>query len=419
MLLCLFLKIPVFAAILTGAVSYFVLSPEVSARIIIQRMSAGIESIPLLAVLFFICAGVCMNTSGITKRIFNFCSILVRRMYGGLAQVNILLSCMMGGLSGSSLADTAMQAKMLVPEMEKKGMSKAFSSVVTAFSSTIVPLIPPGIGMILYGSIANVSIGGLFISGIAVGALMTVTSMILTSLISRKRGYVPISSDKMDWRQLWNTFREAAFPLMLPVIIIGGIRFGIFTPTEAGAIAITYAVLLGLFYHELDVKKIIACLKETVLGTAQIMLIVGAASAFSWILTRERIPQILTEMMINNISNKYIFLLIINIFLLGVGMLIEGNAATIVLVPLLAPIARSYGIPDIQFAFVFIYNMAVGALTPPVGTLMFVTCGITRCKYKDFLKEAIPYYAMMLANLLLISYIPAVTLGIRNLTFLR
>jgi tripartite ATP-independent transporter DctM subunit len=417
MLVCLFLKIPVFAAILAGSVSYFALTPVVSAQIISQRMTAGIESIPLLAVPFFICAGVFMNTSGITRRIFNFCSILVGRMYGGLAQVNILLSTLMGGLSGSSLADAAMEAKMLVPEMEKAGMSKAFSTVITAFSSTIVPLIPPGIGMILYGSIANISIGKLFVSGLAIGVLMCITSMILTSMISRKRGYVPITKEKTKPEDLWKAFKEASLPLILPLIIIGGIRFGVFTATEAGAVAVLYSIILGFIYRELNLKNLIACLKESVLGTAPILLIVGAASAFAWVLTRERVPQTLTDMMVNGISNKYVFLLVVNLFLLVVGMFVEGNAATIVIVPLLVPIARHYGIDDIQFAFVFIYNMAIGALTPPVGTLMFVTCGITECKYKDFLKEAVPYYGIMLVNLLLISYVPIVTLGILDLVW--
>jgi tripartite ATP-independent transporter DctM subunit len=178
-----------------------------------------------------------------------------------------------------------------------------------------------------------------------------------------------------------------------------------------------YSIILGFVYHELNFKKIIICFKETVITTSTILLIVGAASTFAWALTKERIPQALTEWMIANISNKYVFVGIVNLFLLGVGMFIEGNAATIVLVPLLAPIARSYEINEIQFAFIFIYNMAIGALTPPMGTLMFVTCGVTNCKIKDFLKESIPYFALMLFNLILITFIPAVTIGILDLVY--
>ncbi len=377
LLLCLFLKVPVYVSILAGSGTYFLLSANVSPQIFAQRFSAGVESVPLLAVPFFVCAGVFMNYSGVTARIMDFCGVLTARMWGGLAQVNILLSTLMGGLSGSSLADAAMEAKMLVPEMERKGMSKSFSTVVTAFSSTITPLIPPGIGMILYGSIANISIGQLFMSGIGVGLIMCVTMMILTTVVSHFRGYRPMQDVKVPAREKLASLRRAALPLCLPIIIIGGIRIGVFTPTEAGAVAIVYSIVLGFVYHELDRRKLIDGMLETIVTTASIMLIVGAASSFAWVLTKERIPQMLTEWMVATIDNKYLFLIVINIFLLIVGMFIEGNAATIVLVPLLVPMARAFGINDIQFAFVFIFNMAIGAITPPMGTLMFVTCGVT------------------------------------------
>ena len=417
MLVCLFIKVPVFASVMAGAVSYFVLSSSTSQVIIVQRIVSGIQSIPLLAIPFFVCAGVFMNYSGVTRRIMDFCAVITGRMVGGLAQVNVLLSTMMGGLSGSNLADAAMEAKMLVPEMERNGYSKEFSSVVTAFSSVITPLIPPGIGMILYGSIANVSVGRLFVSGIGVGLILCFSLMILVSRISKKRGYLPIRTEKISSKDFWKALKGAFFPLLLPVIIIGGIRIGVITPTESGSVAIVYSLLLGLFYRELKWEHIVKGLKETVITTASIFLIVGAASALSWALTKEQIPQALAGTLTTVISNKYVFFLAVNVFLLLLGMFLEGNAITIVLVPLLAPIARSYGISDIQFAMMFIFNISIGALTPPMGTLMFVTCGITGCKIKAFIKEAIPFFAFLLLILLILTFIPAATTGLVDLIY--
>lgn len=417
LLVLLFLKVPVYLSVLGGSAVYFILNPTINTIMFAQRAITGVESISLLAIPFFVCAGILMNYTGVTKRILDFCAVLTGRMPGGLAQVNVLLSTLMGGLSGSNLADAAMEAKMLVPEMEAKGFSKEFSTVVTAASSMITPLIPPGIAMILYGCIANVSIGKLFMSGLGIGTLLCVSMMVLVRFISVKRGYQPLYTEKVPAKQFVSAIKPAILPLCLPIIIIGGIRLGIFTATEAGAIAILYAVLLGIFYKELNLKNTFIGLRETVCTTSSIMLIVAAASAFSWILTKERIPQQLTEWIVTTINNKYIFLLAINIFLLIVGMFIEGNASMIILVPLLAPIAANYGINEIQFAMIYIFNNAIGALSPPMGTLMFVTCGITKCKTAAFIKEAIPFYILLVIDLLLITYIPAVSTFLVNLLY--
>ena len=417
MLVLLFLKVPVYISVLGGSAVYFILNPGVNPIVYAQQAITGTESISLLAIPFFVCAGIFMNYTGVTKRIMDFCEVVTGRMSGGLAQVNVLLSTLMGGLSGSNIADAAMQSKMLVPEMEKKGFSKSFSTVVTACSSMITPLIPPGIAMILYGCIANVSIGKLFISGIGVGALLCITMMMLVSIISKKRGYVPIRNEKITGKEFSKLLKPAILPLCLPIIIIGGIRLGIFTATESGSIAIIYALVLGLFYKEMKARDIATGLKETVTTTASIMLIVAAASVFSWILTKERIPQQLTAWMVSVISNKYVFLIIVNIFLLIVGMFIEGNASMIVLVPLLAPVAAAYGINEIQFAMIYIFNNAIGAISPPMGTLMFVTCGITKCKTKAFIKEAWPFYLLLLLNLLLLTYVPFFSTGLLGIFY--
>lgn len=417
-LVLLFLKVPVFVSIIAGSVAYFFLNPDVNAMILAQRVSSAIQSTSLLAVPFFVCAGVFMNYSGVTRRIMALCDVLTGRMWGGLAQVNVLLSTMMGGLSGSSLADAAMDARMLVPEMEKKGMSKEFSSVVTAASAMITPLIPPGIAMILFGSLANLSVGKLFVSGIGVGLLLCIGEMVTVSIISRKRGYAPTRKERLHWKQVAPVLKQAILPLILPVVIIGGIRIGAFTATEAGTVAVVYSIFLGLLYKEIDWNTIMKGLKETVISTAGIMMIIGAASALSWVLTKERIPQSITELMLQVTDNKYVFLLLCNLFLLFVGMFIEGNAAMIVLVPLLYPIATgTYGIDGIQFAMMFIFNMAIGSLSPPMGTLMFVVCNETKCKLSTFIKESIPFYIVLLVELFLFATVPVLTTGLVDLIY--
>jgi tripartite ATP-independent transporter DctM subunit len=417
MLVTLFLKVPVFVSVLLGSISYFATQTSVPTLIFAQRVVSGIESTTLLAIPFFVATGVFMNSSGVTKRVMNFCSVVTGRMAGGLAEVNVLLSTLMGGLSGSALADAAMEAKMLCPEMERQGYSKEFSAVVTAASSMITPLIPPGIGMIIYGSIANVSIGKLFVAGIGPGILLCLAMMLLVYVMSLKRGYVPLRTQKLPKGSVWQSLKEAFFPLCLPVIIIGGIRLGMFTPTEAGAVAIIYSMILGFVYHELTFKRICDCIKDTVVTTAGIMLIVGAASSFAWILTRERVPQNLTGMIVQTVHNKYVFLMVVNLFLLFVGMFIEGNASMIVLVPLLAPVASAFGINEIQFAMAFIFNNLLGAFTPPMGTLMFVVCEVTGCKINRFIREAVPFYLLCIGCLVLLTYVPFFSTFLVNIIY--
>ncbi|MFA9462827.1 MAG: TRAP transporter large permease [Velocimicrobium sp.] len=409
LLVLLFLKVPVYISVLSASAVYFLGTMGANSPIFAQKVISGTEGLSLLAIPFFVCAGIFMNYTGVTKRIMNCCEVLTARMPGGLAQVNVLLSTLMGGLSGSSLADAAMQCKMLVPTMEKKGYSKPFATVITAASGMVVPLIPPGVGLIIYGCINNISIGKLFIAGIGPGIVLCVTLMIFVHFLSKKRGYKPIRTDKITVSEKIAAIKPAFFPLLLPIIIIGGVRIGIFTASEAGTVAIVYALILGLFYRELNFKNICAGCKETVTTTASIMLIVAAASAFSWILTKEQIPQQFSAWMIASIHNKYVFLIMVNVFLLFVGMFIEGNASMIVLAPLLAPVAAAYGINDVHFAMIYIFNCTIGAFTPPMGTLMFVTCGITKCRTKDFIKEAVPFYVLFAVDIVVLTYIPQLT----------
>ena len=400
----MFLKVPVFISVLSASAIYFLGNPTINATVFAQQTLAGAQGLSLLAIPFFVMAGVFMNYTGVTRRIMECCNVLTSRMPGGLAQVNILLSTLMGGLSGSSLADAAMECKMLVPSMEAEGYSKPFSTVITAASGMVVPLIPPGTGLIIYACITNISVGKLFVAGIGPGLVLSITLMIFTHFLSKKRGYLPHRTTKIPISEKWTAIKPAILPMLLPIIIIGGVRIGIFTATEAGTIAIVYSLLLGILYREMKLSDFFKGCKETVTTTASIMLIVATASCFSWILTKEQIPQTLAAWMTSAISNKFIFLIICNIFL-------------IIVAPLLHPVAVAFGIDPIHFAMVYIFNCMIGAFTPPMGTLMFVTCGVTGCRTKDFIREAIPFYILFTVDMLILTYFPPLTTFLVDLVY--
>lgn len=415
-ILLMFLNIPIAFSLLSGTAIYFIFSNNLEPDMIVQRIISGIDSYPLLAIVFFITAGILMNYTGITKRLITFSSVLTGHLSGGLAQVNIILSTLMGGLSGSSIADAAMQSKILVPEMEKKGYSKGFSSALTAASANITPIIPPGIALIIFGFVGNVSIGKLFVAGIIPGLLLAFSMMVLVHMISKKRNYLPERESAASFKEISFASKDAILAIILPIIIIGGIRIGAFSPTEAGAIAVIYALFLGLVvYREMKLKDLYPALIESVKSMGSILIIIAAASGFAWILTREGIPQLLAGKVINWIDTPAMFLLILMIFLLIVGMFFEGNVAIIILTPLLMPLVHEYGIDPVHFGIMFILNMAIGTITPPLGILMFTTIAITGEKIEVFIKEIIPFWILFIIVLVIITYIPSVTMWLPNL----
>lgn len=409
---------PVAFCIFCSTLSYFLLHSNLPMIMLVQRLGGGLESVTLLAIPFFIMAGVFMNHSGISSRLLKFCEVLTGHMNGGLAQVNVALSTLMGGLSGSNIADAAMNSKLLVPQMVARGYSASFSAAVTAAGSLITPIIPPGIAMIIYGYVNNVSIGRLFLAGVVPGTLLCILMMILVSIISKKRGYLPIREKRASCKEVAMSAKDAVLALLLPIIIIGGIRMGVFTPTEAGAVAVIYALILGIFvYRNMDLKKLWLATRESALGAANVLLIICVAVAFSKFLTWERVPQALAEWMTTVVNNPLTFLMLVNIALLVLGMFLEGNAIMIVLAPLLAPIAHSYGIDPIHFGIVFIFNGAIGTITPPLGTVMFTTCSITEVPIEKFIKDVIPFWGLLVVELLLLTYIPAISTWLPNLVY--
>jgi tripartite ATP-independent transporter DctM subunit len=412
-----FAGVPIAFALFGATVSYFSFIDATSpTQLMFQRVITSTQSFPLLAIPFFIMAGSIMNYAGISAKLMKVADVLMGHLSGGLAQVNILLSVLMGGVSGSANADAAMESKMLVPEMVKRGLDKPFSAAVTAASSAVTPVIPPGINLIVYALIANVSVTKMFMGGYVPGVLMAITMMITVHIISKKRHYKP-SRDKMaSAGEILTQLKDSIWSLLFPFGIIAGMRFGMFTPSEAGAVAVVYCIFVGaVIYKELKWEHVWPILEETVFGTSSVVLIIVAASFFGYYMNWERIPQQVTEMMLGLTQSKYVMLILINILLLILGMFMEGGAVLIILAPLLVPVVTKLGVDPVHFGLIFIVNIMIGGLTPPFGSMMFTVCAITETPLSDFIREVIPFIGALLIALLLVTFIPQLTLVMANL----
>ena len=412
-----FTGIPIAYALFAVSIFYFTFfDAGMPPDLVLQKFITATASFPLLAIPFFVMAGSVMNYSGISARLMKMAEVLTGHLSGGLAQVNVALSTFMGGVSGSANADAAMQSKILVPQMEKHGYSRAFSASITAASSAISPVIPPGIVLIIYALIAQVSVAKVFVAGYVPGLIMAVALMVTVTLISRKRQYKPSRERRATAKEIGLQLQESIWALSLPFGIILGLRFGLFTPTEAGAMAVLASVLIGIgIYQELKIEHIKPILLDTIYGTGTVVLIIVAASVFGYYLTWERIPQQLTEYLLELTANKYLMLAIINVFLLALGMFIEGGAALIIVAPLLVPVATALGIDPIHFGMIMIVNIMIGGVTPPFGSMMFTTCSVTNVPMSAFVKEIWPFILALLASLLIVTYFPTLVLFLPNL----
>lgn len=412
-----FLNIPIAFALMGSSLFYFVfINTSMPMQMVIQQFVTAVESFPYLAVPFFIMVGSVMNHSGISGALMDFADVLVGHSRGGLAQVNVLLSALMGGISGSANADAAMQSKILVPEMEKKGFSLPFSAAITAASSAISPVIPPGTNLILYALIANVAVGDMFLAAYMPGILMAVALMIAVRIISVKRNYQPSRERISSFGEIFRQFLKSIWALFIPFGIIMGMRFGIFTPTEAGGVAVLFSTIVGFFvYKELKLKHIPEILMDTVKGTGAVMAIIASAKVFGYYLTLERIPQMITGFLVNMTDSAIVLLLVINLLLLFVGMFLEGGAALVILAPLLVPAVKTFGIDPLHFGMIFIVNIMIGGLTPPFGSMMFTVCSIVDVKLEDFIKEVWPFIGALMIVLLAITYSEGVALFTFNL----
>jgi len=400
------LGVPIVAALGLASALGVVLTTDLSLLVIVQRMAAQLDTFVLLAIPLFILAGVLMNAGGITDRLYRFSAVLVGHLVGGLAQVNVLLSVLFGGLSGSSSADAAAEGKMLVPIMIRAGYSAEFSAAITAVSSIVAPVIPPSITMIIYSSITGASVGRLFIAGIIPGLLMGLAMAIVVHRISRKRGYGR-DRQRATFREVVQATRECFWGLMMPVIIVVGIRFGIFTPTEAAGIAAIYALLVGMFVHrELRLADLPGIFVETARDSGVVMLIIAAAAPFTWILAQARVPQTITEQVLSHTTNPYVFLLLANLFLLFMGCIMEVTALLVILVPVLAPPAFALGIDPVVFGLIITVNLNLGTVTPPFGQVTFLTSAVTGVSGEKIFKESMPFIWSVVVVLFFVTYVP-------------
>lgn len=409
--------IPVAFSIAIASLAFFVISGAMPHEIFIQRMVAVTHSFPLLAVPLFVMTGIVMNYAGITNRMMTFAEAFTGHWRGGLAHVNVLLSTLLGGISGSANADAAMQSKVLVPEMTRRGYDLGFSSAVTASSSIISVIIPPGIGLILYGFMGNVSVGRLFLAGIVPGVLLCAAMLILVAVIARRSNLQPALDAPASWRFRATAIIWAVPSLCVPLGIIVGIRFGIVTPTEAGALAAVLAVVVGLVHRALRWEHLVLILRETAEITAIVLFIICAANAFGFYMTWERIPEQVSQWMLELTDNPYALLLLINLLLVLVGMFIEGSAALILLTPILVPVITQLGIDPVHFGIVMVLNLTIAGVTPPLGTLMFTTCAITGLPISRFVKASLPFYALLFAVLIVLTYVPELSLWLPNSQF--
>lgn len=412
-----FSSIPIAFALIAATLAYFTFGDVgTPPDLILQKFITATSSFPLLAVPFFIMVGEIMNYSGISSSLMKMADVLTGHMKGGLAQVNVVLSTMMGGISGSANADAAMQSKILVPEMTKRGYDKAFSTAITAASSAIAPVIPPGINLIIYALIAQASVAQMFIGGYVPGILMCIALMVAVNLISKRRGYLPVRDKMSSLKEIFLQLRESIWALLLPFGIILGIRFGVFTPTEAGAIAVVFCTLVGaFFYKELKWKHFPIILKNTVYSTSSVVLIIVAASIFGQYMSWERIPYQITQSLMTFSGSPWLMLMIINVMLLFLGMFLEGGAVLIIVAPLLVPVIKTMGIDIVHFGLIMIVNIMIGGITPPFGSMMFTTCSITKVSIADFMREIWPFILALLAVLMVVTYIPSLVLFLPNL----
>lgn len=404
------IRIPVCMAFIGGAVFYFgFIATEMPLNMILSKMVSAGMNMNLMAIPFFITAGLLMNYTGITSRMMKFADLCVGHMWGGLAQVNVLLSTLMGGLCGSSNADAAMQCKMLVPEMEERGFNRAFSAAVTASSALISPMIPPGVMLILYASITENSVLDMFMAGYLPGILMCIVLMLAVTYVSHRDGYRPVREKRATAKEILHGLVECFWAILMIVVLIVGLRSGIVTATEGGAVLCVLCVFVGMIiYRELHPRDLVVVAKEAFASVANVFGIIISATVFGLYLTYAQIPQKLTSLILGMDVGPIGFLLLVNVMLLIMGMLIDSAAVLLIAVPLLYPVAMQLGIDPIHFGIVCILNLSIGALTPPFGATMYQCCNLCEIEMPDFLKQGKELIAALLIALLVVTFVPGI-----------
>lgn len=415
-LLSLMVGLPVFFGMLaTPGIVLYLNDQSRDVALLYRNVYNGIDSFPLMAIPFFMLAGELMNRGGITLRLVEFSQAMMGHLRGGLAHVNILSSMLFAGLSGSAVADTSALGSMLIPAMEKNGYTRKFAAAVTAASSVIGPIIPPSGIMIIYAYVMGESVASLFLAGIIPGILVGVGLMIVTALMARTHDF-PAATEKANWRQRGQASLKAFFPLMTPVIILGGILGGIFTPTEAAAVAAAYALIVSLFIlGTMTWADLPRVLTKAALTSSVVLLLVGAAMAFKTVVSLAHAPEMLAHTILGWSDNPYILLFLINVLLFIVGMFLDAGPAIIILGPILAPIFTNLGVNPVHFAIIMSVNLTVGLATPPMGLVLFVASSVSGVRVETIARSILPFLAVEVFVIFLITYLPPVSLFVPRL----
>ena len=408
MLALFFLSVPVAFAVGLTSVVYMLLSGHVPLPFLAQRMVAGVDNFPLLAIPFFLLAGELMSAGGITKRLVRFASALVGHITGGLANVVIVANMIMAGMSGSAVADASAAGAILTPPMLKSGYPPGFTAAVNASAATVGPIIPPSINFVIYGSIAEVSTGRLFAGGIIPGIIMGLYMMGVSYVMAR-RGRFPKGS-RASWGEIWDATKGAVAPMLMPLTIMGGIIGGVFTPTESAVVAAFYALLLGFAYRELRLRDLPQVFGKVMVNSSVVLFITAVFAVGGWIVAFEKLPQALTGLFGPIAKNPVLVLLLINVIFLILGCFMDALPLLIVVVPMFLPLVRGAGINLIHFGVVITLNLMIGLLTPPVGMLMYICCRLADVGIDSFVKYAWPFIAALVVVLFMISYLPETVL---------
>ncbi len=419
LVLLLVLRTPITWAMAIAALSFFGLSgSQVPLAAYAQELVEGTQSISLLALPFFVLAGCIMNASGITRRLVGIAEVLVGHMTGALAQMCTVLGTLLGGLTASANADAAMLAKTIGVQMVEHKYSRAFAAVITSSASIITSLIPPSIGLIIYGYMAESSVGRLFAAGIVPGLLLACGLMIVTYFTAVKRGYKPQRTERASNSEILGTIRDGLWALSIPVIIFAGTRYGIFTTTESGAVVVVYVLFVAMVgYREFDLRRLPAVLAEAVLDTSTVMIMICAAAAFGFYLAWEQVPQSLTGWLSVMADNPLLLLICINVILIILGTAIEGSSALIILTPMLVPLIEQAHIDKVHFGILLVTNLTIAGITPPVGGLMYISSQVLGVKMIDYAREVLPYLGMMFVLLGILTVFPQISLWLPNLIY--
>ena len=414
----LIIGMPVAFAIGISGALFFLLHPELPLTIPIQLTLTQTQNFALLAIPLFILAGNFMNKSGITEQLLNLATVIAGRLRGGLAQVSIAMAALMGGVSGSCIADAAMQTRMLGDAMLKRGFSKGYAAGVLSFGSLLTPIIPPGIGFILYGSVGQVSIGRLFAAGFVPAFLLWLSLAITISITARRRGIAPELKERPSFGYVANAFKGGIWAILFPILLIAGLRAGVFTPSEVGAFAVVYAVTIGVVvYRRLRRKNFIEALEGSLSDVGAVMFLIALSGIFGYGIVLERVPETIANAVLGVTDSPNGVMMLIVVLVVLAGCFIDGTVLIIMLTPIFLPLVRDLGVDPVHFGLVFIISATIGNFTPPVGAAMYAVCSILKCPIGDYTRESLPFLLVVSAVTLVLIFVPEIVLYVPNLIF--